>query len=90
MNSRSKIDYEYEYGPTREKDTSSDYVRSPPTTVDLIKLINKYPNHKECTFRIHTSPKNANYRGLYCVEHDHLFSWLNLYQELWLIDQGFV
>jgi hypothetical protein len=90
MNSRSKIDYEYEYGPTREKDDSSDYVRSPPTTVDVLSLIKRYPKHKGCTFNIHASPKNDTFRGLYCAEHDHWFTWLNSDQEKWLIKQGFV
>jgi hypothetical protein len=57
-----------------------DYVRNPPTTVDIEKMLGRNPKHKNCDLIVKQSKKAKWYFGLYCKKHDHWIQWVNDYQ----------
>ena len=57
--------------------SSDDWAKIPKTTVNVIALMKRNPQHKKCALCIKRSKKNPLYTGLYCVQHDRWFTWLN-------------
>lgn len=57
--------------------SSDDWARPPKLTVDILAIAERNPKHAHCKMCLHHSPKNPTYVGLYCVEHDHWFTWVN-------------
>jgi hypothetical protein len=68
--------------------SSDDWYRSPPSKVDINKLVKRFPKHRYCHMCIRTSEKNFLFTGLYCKEHNHLYTWINCDQSDWLINMG--
>jgi hypothetical protein len=57
--------------------SSDDWAKIPKTRVNVIALMNRNPQHKNCSLCIKYSKKNLLFTGLYCVQHDHWLTWLN-------------
>jgi len=68
--------------------SSDDWARPTPTTVDIEGLLKRNPRHANCDLTIHRSAKNNSFVGLYCCQHDHWFTWVNLYQTHYLEQLG--
>jgi len=67
---------------------SDDWVKIKPTKVNIFKLVSRNPKHKHCDLIIHNSTKNPLYKGLYCCQHDHWFTWINPDQQHYLEQLG--
>lgn len=62
--------------------------RIKPKSVNFNKIFKRNPKHSNCDLIIHNSKKNSEYRGLYCCQHNHWFTWINADQEKYLNSFG--